>query len=127
VPLFEPVADRLAGDVAIVACQFDIIDSAGPGDLIYLDPPYYEGHREIASEYGIGRFTEDDRSRMVQLAKSASLRGARVVGSDIDSPYTRTLYESAGFSCESVSFVYCIGGHQKTRTISSELIYHNKL
>jgi DNA adenine methylase len=127
VPLFEPVADRLAGDVALVACEFDIIDSAERGDLIYLDPPYYEGHREIASEYGIGRFTEDDRARMVNLAARASSRGARIVGSDIDCPYTRALYEDAGFVCDSVSFVYCIGGHQKSRAISSELIYHNKL
>lgn len=126
-PLLKPVADRLAGDVAIVACEFDIIDSAGPGDLIYLDPPYYEGHRRIASEYSVGRFTEDDRTRMTQLAARASSRGACVVGSDIDSPYTRALYKASGFKCKTVSFSYAIGGYQKSRAISSELIYHNKL
>lgn len=126
VPEFAPVADRIA-DAALIDSQFDIIESADRGDLIYLDPPYYEGHREIASEYGIGRFTEHDRAYMVELAKAAGSRGAIVVGSDIDSPYTRALYEGAGFACDAFEFVYCIGGYDKARSISSELIYHNLL
>lgn len=126
VPEFAPVADRISS-ASIVDSPFDIIESAGPGDVIYLDPPYYEGYREISSEYGIGRFTEDDRARMVELAKRASFLGARVVGSDIDCPYTRVLYEAAGFTCEAVEFTYCIGGYDKSRTISPELVYHNKL
>lgn len=126
VPDLVPIADRVA-QAAIVDSQFDIIESAGQGDLIYLDPPYFEGYREIASGYGVGRFSEDDRARMIKLALRAGDRGARVVGSDIDCPYTRALYESAGFICDAVPFTYCIGGQQKTRSISSELIYYNKL
>ena len=124
VPIFEPVAARIA-DAAIVDSTFHIIATAGRGDVVYLDPPYYEGFREIASEYGIGRFSEDDRADMVQLARTAGSRGAIVIGSDIDSPYTRDLYTSAGFHCDGFEFTYCIGGQQKSRNISRELIYHN--
>jgi len=126
IPELLPIADRVA-NAAIVDSQFDIIESAGRGDLIYLDPPYYEGHRDITSGYGIGQFSEDDRARMVDLAVRASCRGATVVGSDIDCPYTRVLYEAAGFHCQTVSFTYFIGGDQKRRLISPEVIYHNKL
>lgn len=124
VPEFAPIAERIA-DAALVDSRFDIIESARRGDVVYLDPPYYEGFRDIASEYGIGRFSEDDRVQMVELAKRAGSRGATIVGSDIDCPYTRELYGKAGFHCDGFEFTYCIGGLVKARSISHELVYHN--
>jgi DNA adenine methylase len=125
IPKFRPVADQVA-NAAIVHSGYEIIEAAEYGDAVYLDPPYY-ADREIASDYGVGCFTKDDRARMAALAANASRRGAMIVGSDLDTPYTRSLYSSAGFALYAFDYVYCVGGAQKARFISSELIYHNLL
>lgn len=124
VPRFEPVAKRIS-EAALIDSEFDIIESAGRGDAVYLDPPYYEGFRDIGSEYGIGKFREDDRARMIELARVVSSKGATVVGSDLDCSYTRALYTNAGFHCDGFEFTYSIGGSDNSRKISRELIYHN--
>ena len=125
VPNFRAVADRVASAM-IVHSGYEIIAGAQFGDVVYLDPPYY-ADREIASDYGVGCFTADDRARMVALAAQAGRRGVTIVGSDLDTPYTRKLYGSAGFALESFDYVYCVGGTGKARFISAELIYRNLL
>ena len=125
IPDFAAVANRIAS-AAIVHSGYEIIAGAEYGDTIYLDPPYY-ADREIASDYGVGAFSKADRARMVALAVEAGRRGVTIVGSDLDTPYTRALYGSAGFALESFDYIYCVGGTQKARFISTELIYRNLL
>lgn len=113
----------LIQNAAISDCGYESIlsGSFSRSDVVYLDPPYYSD-RPIASGYGIGKFTEAHRTNMIDMAKQS---GAIVIGSDLDTPYTRNLYESAGFTVESHDHIYTIGGHQKSRSTISELMYHN--
>lgn len=120
---YKPVSDRLMG-ASLTDSSFEIIKTARSGDVIYLDPPYY-ADRDMSCDYGVGRFTEDDRQNMVNMAVAASKRGALVVGSDYDTMYTRDLYSSAGFRVEIFEHTYTVGGVGKSRPISSELIYNN--
>lgn len=126
VPNVKAASTVVAG-AAINHCEFDNISTAGDGDLIYLDPPYYSPDRLVESGYGIGKFTEHDRARMVTLAVQAGRRGATIIGSDLGTPYTRALYTRAGFIIDSFDYTYCVGGKANRRFISSELIYHNIL
>lgn len=124
IPDIKAVSDAIQ-HAAFSTVEFDCISTAGKGDLIYLDPPYYSPDRDITSGYGVGKFSEDDRARMVSLAVEAGKRGATVIGSDIESAYTRGLYARAGFIIDSFDYVYCVGGKQDRRFISKELVYHN--
>jgi DNA adenine methylase len=122
-PELDGHAVKLAS-AAITATDYTIIKGAGRGDVVYLDPPYY-ADREIASDYGVGGFSQSDRVAMVALAAKIGKRGAIVIGSDLDTPYTRELYGGAGFTYDIFPYTYCVGGTYKSRSISSELIYHN--
>jgi len=122
-PELDGHAAKLAS-AAIIATDYTIIKGAGRGDVVYLDPPYY-ADREIASDYGVGGFSESDRVAMVALAAKIGKRGAIVIGSDLDTPITRELYGGAGFVYDTFPYTYCVGGTDKSRFISSELIYHN--
>ncbi len=122
-PELDIAAARLAS-AAIIASDYTIIKSAGRGDVVYLDPPYH-ADREIASNYAVGGFSESDRVAMVALAAKIGKRGAIVIGSDLDTPCTRDLYGGAGFIYDTFPYTYCVGGSEKSRFISSELIYHN--
>lgn len=107
-------------DVYLASSGFEIIRSAGYGDFVYLDPPYY-ADRKIASEYGVGNFSEDDRASMIELASKIAFSGAIVVGSDLDTPYTRSLYSAAGFTLNSLNHSYCVGAGNPL--ISKELLW----
>jgi len=122
-PDLDGHAAKLAS-AAITATDYTIIKGAGRGDVVYLDPPYY-ADRKIASDYGVGEFSESDRVAMVALAAEIGKRGAIVIGSDLDTPYNRGLYGEAGFVYDTFPYTYCVGGIDKSRSITSELIYHN--
>jgi DNA adenine methylase len=57
----------------------DILEEAGPGDFVYLDPPYaLEGQRD-RGEYGCAAFREKDERRLIASLRSADRRGAKIL------------------------------------------------
>lgn len=52
-----------------------VIDAAGPGDLVYADPPYDVGF----DAYSKDGFTADDQERLAEALWNAAQRGAAVV------------------------------------------------
>ncbi len=74
-----------------------LLAAAGPGDFVYCDPPYAAaaGHCAGFTAYAPGGFTVPDHRDLADAARAAARRGACVVISNHDSPFTRDLYRDA--------------------------------
>lgn len=83
----EDCALALAGS-EVSACDFGAaVAAAGPGDLVYCDPPYPGGF----SGY-VGDFSFADHERLRDAVFAAAGRGARCVVSISDTPWSRHAY-----------------------------------
>ena len=56
-----------------------VVNAAGEGDFIYVDPPYRRTSTRNRGEYGLGAMLDQEMSRLVDSVKSASDRGAKVL------------------------------------------------
>lgn len=71
----------------------DAVADAGPGDLVYFDPPYdpVTTTANFTSYTGDG-FTADDQRALADLVRTLADRGCAVVLSNSDTPFIRSLY-----------------------------------
>lgn len=70
------------------------IDLAVAGDIVYCDPPYHRSARGASfAAYTSDGFGDADHLRLVDSARAAAARGARVFISNHDTPVTRALYK----------------------------------
>ena len=77
------VSALLAGAEVLQRPALEGLAKAGPGDQVYLDPPYVG----TWTGYGQGgRFTLADLGELIRAARAAADRGARVVLSHLDDP-----------------------------------------
>ena len=77
------VAALLSGADVRQRPALEVLAEAGPGDHVYLDPPYVG----TWTGYGQGgRFTLADLAEHIRAARAAADRGARVVLSHLDDP-----------------------------------------
>lgn len=54
-----------------------IIDDTGPGDFLFLDPPYRPGFKELTNDhYAFRQFTFEDHRRLAAALRRAQRRGA---------------------------------------------------
>ena len=71
----------------------DVCQTAGEGDLVYLDPPYVPlTPTSSFTSYTKDGFGLQDQQRLVRLVEELTERGAAVVVSNSDTPLTRELY-----------------------------------
>lgn len=71
----------------------DVCQTAGEGDLVYLDPPYIPlTPTSSFTTYTKEGFNLQDQQRLVRLVEELTARGASVVVSNSDTPLTRELY-----------------------------------
>ncbi len=77
----------LCGDYAAAVAD------AGPGDLVYFDPPYdpVTPTANFTSYTGDG-FGPDDQRALADLVRTLAARGCAVVLSNSDTPFIRSLY-----------------------------------
>lgn len=69
------------------------IKSAGKGDLVYVDPPYWPTHGEyVFRDYSKDGFPDDEQIEVAILCAKAAARGARVVISNNYSESIRKVY-----------------------------------
>lgn len=68
------------------------LESMGPGDLVYADPPYYA----TFSNYDSKAFSKSDHERLKARCDQARSRGARIVVSNSDDPFVIDLWTSPG-------------------------------
>jgi DNA adenine methylase len=88
---------------------------------IYCDPPYAP-LTETANftGYAAKRFTLEDQKRLAQLAKALAKKGAKVLISNHDTPFTREIYRGA--RCQEIEVSRTISCKTNTRHKVSEII-----
>lgn len=75
----------------------DAVADAGPGDLVYLDPPYIPlSPSSSFSRYARHDFREPDQRELGALVATLIDRGAHVMLSNSDTPLTRAIYAGLG-------------------------------
>ncbi len=96
----EPGRVRLDGDriraVSAALREADIrhgdfgwvSEVARPGDLVFLDPPYFGGN----CAYVADGFGEDDHRRLLRLCRALDARGVHFLQTNSDRPFVRDLY-----------------------------------
>jgi DNA adenine methylase len=93
----------------------------GPGDLAYLDPPY-DPVSETAyfTAYDRTRFARPEQSRLAARAAELAEAGCRVVASNSDTPFVRSLYP--GFDLHEISVLRRISRDGDGRKRLGELV-----
>lgn len=97
-PSFPSVSDLYAvahafAGAALTTGDFGaIVAAAGPGDLLYADPPYHSVGGHGFRSYASHPFTEADQARLAGALRAAAARGATVVTTNADTPAVREWY-----------------------------------
>lgn len=74
----------------------EVLQEAGPGDLVYCDPPYVPLSATASfTDYASGGFDLGEQKRLAAAAEAARRRGAVVAVSNHDTEWTRALYRHA--------------------------------
>ena len=102
----------------------DLLNVAGVGDFIYLDPPYAGAARD-RGEYGANAFKQIDIVRLAESCRRASLRGAKVLLSYADIPIIRELLE--GWNIRELDVLRSVSGFAKGRGMVQEILISNYL
>ena len=79
---------------SLKCCDFeDVIDSCQKDDLIFIDPPYRPGEREMVhAHYSYGKFCYSDHERLAIVLKRASERGVKWVMTNSSHPDILSLF-----------------------------------
>ncbi len=138
VPYGRPKSDRvidpdnlracaalLAGDVELAQRDFEVaVASAGPGDLVYFDPPYVTGHNDNGFiDYNEVLFSWADQERLASVAHELNERDVWVVVSNADHQPVVDLFDS--FEMIRVSRHSTIAGRTASRRTTSEVVLYN--
>lgn len=78
------------GNVAVTVAD------AGPGDFVYLDPPYIPAGKASFTRYLGDGFNVGDHERLASLIRDLISRGVTVMLSNSDTLLTRTIYAGLG-------------------------------
>lgn len=119
---FEGASDRLR--LAEIVCSDfeEIIDRAGPGDLIFADPPYTVKHNMNGFiKYNERLFAWDDQVRLRDALTRAVQRGARAVITNAHHASVLDLYAELGVH-EIVERSSVISGSSRGRSETTELV-----
>jgi DNA adenine methylase len=97
----------LAASAALRGARLETLDFAetmavaGPGDLVYLDPPYDPlSVTANFTGYTATSFSRPEQERLAAAFREAAARGARLVLNNSDTEFIRSLYR--GFRCVAV-------------------------
>lgn len=93
------------------------IDNVGPGDFVFLDPPYLPDPAGGSFvDYNKDGFAMQDHEDVVRLALEARDRGAYVMATNNDSPLTREMW--SGFHFHEYSTRMCIKPGRKRSEVA---------
>jgi DNA adenine methylase len=117
---------KLLQGVDLKTSDFEtVVDEAGEGDLLFIDPPYTVKHNNNGFvKYNQKIFSWDDQVRLAAAAARASGRGARIVVTNADHEEVRSLY-SKNFRVISVDRRTVIASRAASRGVTSEMVAIN--
>ena len=107
-----------------VASYEIILEMAGPGDFVYLDPPYQPlSATAYFTQYTKNSFDESDQVRLAEMLDQVDRRGARFMLNNHDTPLQRRLYSR--FSMHVATANRMINSRADRRRGVAELIVTN--
>ena len=109
-------------DAEIRCGDFDqVLQQAGPGDFVYLDPPYVASSTNKGfSKYNVETFTWSDQQRLGRTALALAARNCHVLVSNIGKSEIIDLYP--GFSHREVSRHSILAASSRFRRITTEFL-----
>ncbi len=118
-------AGRALKRVRLKTAHFrETLDAARKGDFIYFDPPYHPlSKTSFFTSYTQGAFTSSDQEDLAEVYSILAGRGCRVMLSNSDCPFIRSLY--GGFDIRSVSARRNINSKAEKRGRIGEVIVLN--
>jgi DNA adenine methylase len=97
------------------------IEDAGRGDFVYFDPPYDPVTTTANfTSYTADAFGPDDQRELAETARALVARGCRVMLSNSDTPFVRSLYR--GFRIDRVKCARAINSNASRRGEVDEVI-----
>jgi len=104
-----------------------VLEKVKPGDVVYLDPPYFDGRKGGFSHYTNGSgFPLKDQIRLRNLCVELEKRGVYFILSNANVPNIRKLYEGISrFEILNVSVRRFISGKVKGRRLITEILVTN--
>jgi DNA adenine methylase len=100
------------------------LEWAGPGDLIYLDPPYHPlSDTSSFTSYTPSAFDVEDQRRLADLYRELDSRGCQVMLSNSCTPLIRELYQ--GYAQVEVQAIRAISSKGDGRGAIPELLVLN--
>jgi DNA adenine methylase len=101
-----------------------LLEKAKPGDFVYFDPPY-EPVSQTASftSYARNGFSQEDQRRLRDVYKALDRRGCRLMLSNSDVPFIRSLYRN--FNIDTVAAPRAINCNAKKRGKVTEVVVRN--
>lgn len=109
----------------LVAGDFeDVLQAAGRGDVVYLDPPYTVAHGNNGFlKYNAKIFSWNDQIRLARVARQLARKGCKVVISNADHPSIRSLYKA--FNCKRIERPSRIAASVVFRRRVTECIFYS--
>ncbi|WP_337049241.1 Dam family site-specific DNA-(adenine-N6)-methyltransferase [Serratia fonticola] len=99
----------------------ETIEMAGPGDVVYCDPPYIPtSNTANFTKYHSAGFTPDDHSRMIVALHAAVARGCQVVVSN--AAIAANAYKYSGFTVHHITAPRSVSCKGNKRKAASEII-----
>lgn len=125
-----PTAERIAESAQVLrrarllAGDFeDALEDVGPGDFVYLDPPYSRSSVGNYGVYGYGSFDGRDLKRLVAAVEEIDRSGAHFLLSYTDTPELIALV--ARYHIRTVAVSAQVGGLSTRRSTRDELLVSN--
>jgi len=98
-----------------------VVEDAERGDFLYFDPPYDPVTTTANfTSYTAGAFGPDDQRALAETARALVARGCRVMLSNSDTPFVRSLYR--GFRIDRVKCARAINSNAARRGEVDEVI-----
>jgi DNA adenine methylase len=112
-------------NVELQAWGFEnVLESAGPGDFIYFDPPYVPVTRTSSfTAYTALPFNEAHQGRLREVFTMLDRRGCQVMLSNSDTPLVRELYK--GYDIREIQAPRAINRNGLRRGNVTELVVRN--
>lgn len=128
VPAFPSLPDLLNASAALRQAQLrassweNVLCSAGPGDFVFLDPPYYSDVIARDSKYGRETFGLEQHRKLARALLDLKRRRAEFMLTNSAEPELIEMYEEAGMHVQRTRVPRFISSDVDSRTPVDEII-----
>ena len=102
-----------------------VLERAKSGDLVYLDPPYYQDGDSSFTGYTAARFNRDDQIAFAEECAKLDTRKCNVLISNSEDPFTVKLFKDLNFEIKRIKTKRMISCKPDGRSKGRELLIWN--